>query len=95
MFKIKTEAKPLLSEEDLVELGWKKKISVNNQYLIEKGIIFYEKDNYYLTMSDSILNFIVKDPSIINIIPNPEDIRVKLKRPTREAFIIIEKLLIR
>lgn len=94
MFKITTEKRESLTEEDLVELGWIKNTNFRDK-------IVYYKDNYWCMINEinhfnqvRTVRLSLIDPSKNETISDPENIRIILKTPTREVFEQICKFLI-
>lgn len=88
IFDYKVKSKPVITHEDMKELGWIYKQASNVGNIISE---VYEKDNYWVCFQEigsyQTMTIIPKDPTKIEWLPlNPETFKIVIKRPTLEAF---------
>jgi hypothetical protein len=86
------EKKPLITEEDLLSLGWSP-VSLSDPGIASISKAF-SKGNYWVTLQNQegheIMIVFAKDPTKVEWLPNnPEQFRILIKRPTLEAFKMI------
>lgn len=95
-FKLKAEKLKLLTDEDLIELGWEQKVSEHRNNVPTK--FYYQKGNYFLMLREfdgvKILRIHPIDASKVEGMPDPENCRVIVKLPTKEALKMLESLLL-
>ena len=90
IFNYEIEKKPLITHEEMIELGWKPKEF--NKQMVTIYDMAYEKDNYWVAFGDrngyQTMSIIAIDPTKIEwILISPEQFRITMKHPTREVFV--------
>lgn len=91
-FQIKKEKLPVLTLQDIRDLGWVEKTTNP-----KSSIVNFQKDNYFLTCYSykdiPVIRIFAVDPSIIDWMPDPENFRIICKCPSKEFFEIITSVL--